>query len=103
MNSYKNISVNPIAGALGAEVAGVHLGQIGDDAFNEVRAAFVKHQVLFFRDQEITRDQHKAFARRFGTLQIHPYLQPLKRPGSSRVRRIAKRRTTSLCRGRVAQ
>ncbi len=81
MNSYKNISVNPIAGALGAEVAGVHLGQIGDDAFNEVRAAFVEHQVLFFRDQEITRDQHKAFARRFGTLQIHPYLQPLKDQG----------------------
>lgn len=81
MNSYKNILVNPIAGALGAEVAGVHLGQIGDNAFNEVRAAFVKHQVLFFRDQEITRDQHKAFARRFGTLQIHPYLQPLKDQG----------------------
>ena len=81
MNSYKQISVNPIAGALGAEVAGVHLGQIGDDAFNEVRAAFVEHQVLFFRDQEITRDQHKAFARRFGTLQIHPYLQPLKDEG----------------------
>jgi taurine dioxygenase len=81
MNSYKNISVNPIAGALGAEVAGVHLGQIGDNVFNEVRAAFVEHQVLFFRDQEITRAQHKAFARRFGTLQIHPYLQPLKDQG----------------------
>jgi len=73
--------VNPIAGALGAEVAGVHLGQIDDDVFSEVRAAFVEHQVLFFRDQEITRDQHKAFARRFGTLQIHPYLQPLKDQG----------------------
>lgn len=81
MSSWKHISVNPIAGALGAEVSGVHLGDLGEDAFHEVRAAFVEHQVLFFRDQEITRDQHKAFARRFGTLQIHPFLQPLKDEG----------------------
>jgi taurine dioxygenase len=81
MKSWRHITVSPIAGALGAEVGGVHLGQIGEDAFDEVRAAFVEHQVLFFRDQEITRDQHKEFARRFGTLQIHPYLQPLKDEG----------------------
>jgi taurine dioxygenase len=81
MKSWQHISVNPIAGALGAEVGGVHLGQLGDDAFNEVRAAFLEHQVLFFRDQEITRDQQKAFARRFGTLHIHPFEQPLKHEG----------------------
>src|SRR5580658_2095088 len=79
--TWTHISVNPIAGALGAEVGRVHLGELGDGALNEVRAAFVEHQVLFFRDQEITRDQQKAFARRFGTLQIHPYLQPLKDEG----------------------
>ncbi len=81
MKTWTHISVNPIAGALGAEVGGVHLGELGDGALDEVRAAFVEHQVLFFRDQEITRDQHKAFGRRFGTLQIHPYLQPLKDEG----------------------
>ena len=37
--------------------------------------------MLFFRDQEITRDQHKEFGRNFGTLQVHPYLQPLKDQG----------------------
>jgi taurine dioxygenase len=81
MDRFQHISVSPVAGALGAEVGGVQLGQLRDDAFNEVRAAFLEHQVLFFRDQEITRDQHKAFGRRFGTLQIHPYLQPLKDEG----------------------
>ena len=74
MNCYQRISVNPIAGALGAEVGGVHLGRLEDEALDEVRAAFLEHQVLFFRDQEITREQHKTFGRRFGTLQIHPYL-----------------------------
>ncbi|MGH7779608.1 MAG: TauD/TfdA dioxygenase family protein [Candidatus Binataceae bacterium] len=79
--SDSHISVNRIAGALGAEVGGVHLAQLDDNAFAEVRAAFLEHQVLFFRDQEITRDQQKAFASRFGTLQIHPFEQPLKEEG----------------------
>jgi alpha-ketoglutarate-dependent taurine dioxygenase len=76
MKTWSHISVSPIAGALGAEVSGVHLGELADGALGEVRDAFIEHQVLFFRDQEITRDQHKAFGRHFGTLQIHPYLQP---------------------------
>lgn len=81
MSRWQHISVNPVAGALGAEVGGVHLGQLNDATFAEVRAAFLEYQVLFFRDQEITRDQQKAFARRFGTLQIHPFEQPLKEEG----------------------
>ncbi len=81
MNNWQHISVSRIAGALGAEVGGVHLGQLSDAAFEEVRAAFLENQVLFFRDQEVTRDQQKAFGRRFGTLQIHPFLQPLKAEG----------------------
>jgi taurine dioxygenase len=80
MNTWKHISVNRSTGALGAEVGGVYLGGLGDDAFSEIHAEFIEHQVLFFRNQEITREQH-AFARRFGTLQIHPYLQPLKEEG----------------------
>jgi taurine dioxygenase len=81
MKTSKHISVNPVAGALGAEIGGVYLRDLGEDAFAEIRTAFIEYQVLFFRDQEITRDQHKAFARRFGTLHIHPYLQPLKEEG----------------------
>jgi len=78
MSTANKISVKRMAGALGAEVEGVHLGRLDDDTFAQVRAAFLEHQVLFFRDQEITREQHKDFGRRFGTLQIHPFLQPLK-------------------------
>ena len=43
--------------------------------------ALLEHQVIFFRDQELTRDQHKAFGRRFGALHVHPFLQPLKEEG----------------------
>jgi len=78
MNAGQKISVKRTAGALGAEVEGVHLGRMDEGTFAQVRAAFLEHQVLFFRDQDITREEHKSFGRRFGTLQIHPFLQPLK-------------------------
>jgi taurine dioxygenase len=38
----------------------------------EIRALLLKHRVVFFRDQDITRAQHVAFARRFGELEDHP-------------------------------
>lgn len=81
MTAYQRISVSPLAGALGAEVGGVNLGQLDDATFGEIRAAFLAHQVLFFRGQELTHDQHKAFGRRFGALHVHPFLQPLKDEG----------------------
>ena len=76
MNNH--IKEEPIAGACGAEVLGVDLSQELDDAtFGEIRQAFHDHQVIFFRDQKLTEDQHKAFGRRFGTLNIHPRYEPL--------------------------
>lgn len=81
MAIYQQIRVHPVAGALGAEIDGVHLGHLDDTAFQEIHTALLGHQVIFFRDQEVTRDQHKAFGRRFGTLHVHPFLQPLKSEG----------------------
>jgi taurine dioxygenase len=81
MANYRRITVAPVAGALGAEISEVHLGKLDDATFSEIRAALLEHQVIFFRDQELTRDEHKAFGRRFGALHIHPFLQPLKDEG----------------------
>jgi taurine dioxygenase len=64
MATHQHISASPVAGALGAEITGVHLGNLNEAQFAEIRAAFLEHQVIFFRDQAITRDQHKAFGRR---------------------------------------
>jgi taurine dioxygenase len=59
---------------IGAEISGVHLGDASrDDAlFQDIRARLLEHKVLFFRDQEITRAEHVAFARKFGELEDHP-------------------------------
>jgi taurine dioxygenase len=57
----------------GAEVSGIDLSQPLDDAcIDELRSALAEHGVLFFRDQRMTPEQHKAFGRRFGELHLHP-------------------------------
>jgi len=76
--AYAHIEVKPISGSCGAEIYGVDLSQpVGNAAFSEIHDAFVEHQVVFFRDQNLTEDQHKDFGRRFGTLNIHPRYVPL--------------------------
>ncbi|MDD9372409.1 MAG: TauD/TfdA family dioxygenase, partial [Acidimicrobiales bacterium] len=58
----------------GAEIDGVDLGgTIDDDLHAELRRALLEWKVLFFRDQDITRDQHRAFAERWGELEQHPF------------------------------
>ncbi len=75
---YTRIDVKPVAGACGAEVSGVDLSKdLDNETFAELHQAFLDHQVLFFRDQDLTEDQHKAFGRRFGDLNIHPRYVPL--------------------------
>ena len=66
--------VEPLTCAIGAEITGVDLGQAARDEtlFTDIRTALLKHKVLFFRDQNFTRAEHVAFARRFGELEDHP-------------------------------
>lgn len=86
---YSRIGVKPISGALGAEIEGVDLAKpLDNQIFSEVHQAFLDYQVIFFRDQKITPDQQLAFARRFGTLNVHPYAPSLE--GYPEVLRIFK-------------
>ncbi|HSW19527.1 MAG TPA: TauD/TfdA family dioxygenase [Ramlibacter sp.] len=59
---------------IGAELTGVRLADaIHDDGlFAELKATLIKHRVLFLRDQDISKAEHVAFARRFGELEDHP-------------------------------
>ncbi len=73
--TFKRIQVNPISGALGAEIEDVDLGDLDDAVFAEIHDAWLAHQVVFFRDQDITPDQQIAFARRFGDIHHHPFMK----------------------------
>ena len=73
MTTYETISVEPITPRIGAMISGIDLAQpLGNQQFQEVHDALMRHEVIFFRDQEMTLDQHKEFGRRFGELDIHP-------------------------------
>ena len=65
--------VNPIAAALGAELHGVDLCQdLSPEIYAEIRRLLIEHQVIFFRDQDISSAQHKELAESFGPVQTHP-------------------------------
>ncbi|MAM94779.1 TauD/TfdA family dioxygenase [Parvibaculum sp.] len=87
--SYKTIDVKPVSGALGAEIEGVDLSkELSNETFDDIHQAFLDHVVIFFRDQHITHEQHKAFGRRFGTLNIHPYVKGME--GHPEIMQIVK-------------
>ena len=75
-----NIDVRPFAGVLGAEVIGADLAHYQDDAqLACIEQALLAHGVLAIREQHITPEEHIAFSRRFGELEIHvldQYLLP---------------------------
>ena len=71
------LQVDPVAGALGAEVRGVHLGSLSDAEFAAVHDVLLEHLVLFFPGQHLTPDEHRTFAQRFGEAEIHPFIQKL--------------------------
>lgn len=70
-----SLKIRRAAGALGAELSGVDLGQeLPDATIAAIRQALVEHQVIFFRDQALTPERQVAFGARFGPLNIHPYV-----------------------------
>jgi taurine dioxygenase len=59
--------------AIGAIVEGLQLADATDrDSISLLSAALIEHEVLFFRDQELTPEQQRQFASAFGKLHIHP-------------------------------
>lgn len=70
----RNIHVTPLTCAIGAEISGIQLGAAARDPalMAELRALLLRHKVLFFRDQDLNRADHVAFARHFGQLEDHP-------------------------------
>jgi taurine dioxygenase len=71
----KPFVISPVAGALGAEIAGLDLSlPLEPYTAEALRAAFADNQVLFFRDQSLTPEQQIAFGRCFGELGTHPYV-----------------------------
>lgn len=66
-------TIHPLTPSIGAELLDIDLGapDIGE-VIPAIRQALLDHKVIFFRNQDITREQHLAFAQMFGDLEVHP-------------------------------
>lgn len=64
LQDYTQITVEPASRNCGAFVSGVDLKRPQDDAvYREIHAALMRHQVVFFREQDVTPQEQTAFAR----------------------------------------
>ena len=73
MTQRSSISIEPLTPVIGAEIHGIDLcGELADDDVAAIREALNIYQVVFFRDQPLTPEQHLDFGRRFGELHVHP-------------------------------
>jgi len=72
------LDIRPLSGALGAEIRGVDLAHdVGDETIAAVRAAWLEHLVVFFRDQHLEPAQLLSVARRFGEPVEYPFVKGL--------------------------
>jgi taurine dioxygenase len=72
---YEHVRLEPYSPTIGAEVLGVDLRKpLADDVRAELDRALLEWKVLFFRDQDLTVEQHRDFAAQWGPLEVHPFL-----------------------------
>jgi len=72
---YEHLELRPLSPTIGAELHGLDLRrELTDAEHAEVHRALLDWKVVFFRDQAITGEQHRAFAARWGELEVHPFL-----------------------------
>jgi taurine dioxygenase len=73
MSRANHVVVVPLGPTIGAVVSGVDLRDDHADAvIDDIRAALLGHKVLFFEDQDLSPEQQRNFAQRFGELHTHP-------------------------------
>jgi taurine dioxygenase len=76
--SYQKVSVTPTDGGLGATIGQVDLSKpLDDPTFAEIRRAFGEYGVIFFRDQQLSPEQHLAFAERWGDVNVNRFFTPV--------------------------
>ena len=77
-SGYRHIEIHPLSGAVGAEIHGVDIANgLSTVVFEEVQHAFSDFGVIFFRNQDLTPEQHIDFARRWGKINVNRFFKPV--------------------------
>ncbi len=71
------LRIERVSAACGAAVRGVDLARVTAAELGLIREAWQEHLVLVFPEQSLEPSAHRAFAQRFGPLEIHPHITPI--------------------------
>jgi alpha-ketoglutarate-dependent taurine dioxygenase len=72
---WEQFDVRQLSPTIGGEISGIDLTRpLRDEVARDVRRALHEYKVIFFRDQPLTAEEHVAFARQFGDLELHPFI-----------------------------
>jgi alpha-ketoglutarate-dependent taurine dioxygenase len=91
-NGYTQIRTVPLAGAMGAEIKGVDLSDLGDEQFEQIKSALFRYKMIYFRDQDISIEDQETFTKRFGEFGTDAYTSGM--PGHPNVQRLLKEAST---------
>jgi taurine dioxygenase len=94
------LSIAKLTPAIGAEISGVDLAALSNVQASALHDALMAHQVIFFRDQKLTVEQHKALGRLFGELLVHPAAKA-EVEGHPEIRVVHADQTTKVATGEV--
>ena len=73
---WKTIEVDTSVGPVGAIISGVDLSEeLDEEVVSEIHKAWLKHHIVFFRDQDLTPPQQAAFGELFGELDTYPFMK----------------------------
>jgi alpha-ketoglutarate-dependent taurine dioxygenase len=87
--TYQHIRVAPMSSHIGVEIGGVDLARpLADGVLAEIHHAFGEYGVVFFRDQQLTPEQHIAIAERFGPIDINRFFAAV--PGHPMIAEVRK-------------
>ena len=72
------MKITPFSANCGATVEDFQLASMTDDELANLRRAFTQHGLLFFRNQELSPEEHLHFARRFGSIVVNKFFKTTK-------------------------
>ncbi|MBI29568.1 MAG: taurine dioxygenase [Pelagibacteraceae bacterium] len=73
------MEINLLSGALGAEIKGINLKDNSIKNFKKINKLLLEHKVIFFREQDITAEEHINLANCFGNIETHAYVKSRKK------------------------
>ncbi len=91
--NYKHIQAIPLAAAMGAEIRGVDLSNVSDEAFAEIEDAVYRHKLIYFRDQDISFEDHENLTLRLGEFGTDAYTTGVE--GHENIQPVIKEATTN--------